>query len=74
MEPEVSLPHSQQPDDALYRKPDESKPQLCKVFLYDPSYIILPTAIRSSYGLNPLEFPAKSLFPLFPFVLHTPSI
>jgi hypothetical protein len=42
MEPESSLPRSQEPATGPYPEPDESVPQHRKFFLYDPLTCYLP--------------------------------
>jgi hypothetical protein len=69
MEPEGSLPCSQEPSSGPYPDPDRSSP-------YNPilSILILPTYLRLGLpsGLIPSGFPTNILyaFLLSPFVLH----
>ena len=73
MEPEVSLPHSQQPATCPYPEPDRSSP--CPIPFFTIHFnIILPSTPGSFKWFLPLGFPIKTLYaPLLSppsYVLH----
>jgi len=60
MEPEGSLPCSQQPATGLYPDPDENFQHLPTLFPQDPSNIIFPSVVRSSEWPLPFSYSDKN--------------
>jgi hypothetical protein len=73
MEPEGSLPCSQEPSTSPYPKPDRSS-QYHRILSFLRPILILSTHLRPDLpsGLFPSGFPTYILYELFlsPFVLH----
>ena len=76
MEPEGSLPHSQEPAISPYPDPDQSSPCPTFHFLKIHFNIILPYTPRIFQWSFPLRYPHPTLYAPFlsPYVLHAPPI
>ena len=68
MEPEGSLPHSQQPTTCPYPGPDRSSPY--PPFLYIHFNIILPSTPRFPSGIFPSGNPTKSPYAHLLFLIR----
>jgi hypothetical protein len=68
MEPENSLPHSQEPTNCLYPEPDKSSP--CPIPLLNIPFNIIPPSPPGSSSLLHSGFPNKILFALSLFPIR----
>ena len=76
MEPEVSLPHSQDPNTRPFSEPEQSSPWSASHFLKIPLNIILPSTPGSSEWSPPQISPPKHSTKLSSpqYMLHAPPI
>jgi hypothetical protein len=69
MEPEVSLPCSQDPATGTFSQPDESNPHSPILFSLRHVFI-LSARLGLPAGFISIDFPTERMYAIIPYVLH----